>query len=111
MRSVLFILLLGAAAAAQNSTPAQPSPSKPQSADSSSKSAPHITSLAPPRSDSVNVNSIPAEPGVSSSKDTQIDLSPPADDAKAHPQRSDILMDAEGASGAGPLNELHPWTP
>ena len=36
-----------------------------------------------------------ATTGESSSKDTPIDLSPPADDAKAHPQSSDILMDAE----------------
>ena len=36
-----------------------------------------------------------------------IDLSPPADDAKAHPQSSDILTD-EGSAG---VSDVHPWDP
>ena len=51
------------------------------------------------------------EPGESSSKDTQIDLSPPADDAKAHPQSSEVLMDMEGTPGNGDVSEFHPWDP
>lgn len=51
------------------------------------------------------------EPGESSSKDTLVDLSPPEDDAKAHPQSSEILMDAERASGNSDVSEFHPWNP
>jgi tetratricopeptide (TPR) repeat protein len=67
--------------------------------------------LAPPRSDSVNADALGDEPGESSSKDTQIDLSPPPDDAKAHPQSSEILMDAETAGGNDDVSEFHPWDP
>ena len=48
---------------------------------------------------------------MSSSKDTLIDLSPPEDDAKAHPQSSEILMDAERSSGNPDVGEFHPWNP
>jgi tetratricopeptide (TPR) repeat protein len=47
---------------------------------------------APPRSDS--------EPGVSSSNDTRIDLSPPAGDAKMHPN-----------SDVDDVMEMHPYNP
>jgi len=69
-----------------------------------------VPNLAPPRSDRVNADSLSDEPGESSSKDTQIDLSPPSDDSKAHPQSSEILMDESGASG-GDVAEFHPWDP
>jgi tetratricopeptide (TPR) repeat protein len=49
--------------------------------------------------------------GTSSSKDTLIDLTPPEDDAKAHPQSSEILMDAERPSGSSDVGEFHPWNP
>lgn len=61
-----------------------------------------------PRSDSVNVDSLDNGPGESSSKDTQIDLSPPPDDAKGHPHSADVLTD-EGSSGD--VGEVHPWDP
>jgi tetratricopeptide (TPR) repeat protein len=67
--------------------------------------------LAPPRSDSVNADALDNEPGESSSKDTLIDLSPPADDAKAHPQSSEMLMDVERSSGDANVSEFHPWNP
>jgi len=75
-----------------------------------------VPSLAPPRSDRINADELGDEPGQSSSKDTQIDLSPPADDGKAHPhssdQSSDVLRD-EGSSsgGAGDVSEFRPWDP
>src|ERR1700730_3590428 len=47
--------------------------------------------------------------GESSSKDTQIDLTPPADDAKKHPESSDPLTDVEGSNGD--VAEFHPWNP
>jgi len=66
--------------------------------------------LAPPRSDRVDAASLDAS-GESSSKDTQIDLSPPQGDDKAHPHSADALMDAETESGNGGISEFHPWDP
>jgi tetratricopeptide (TPR) repeat protein len=65
--------------------------------------------LAPPRSDRVNAADLGDGVGESSSKDTQIDLAPPADDAKKHPESSDALTDA--GSGSGDVAEFHPWNP
>jgi len=60
----------------------------------------------------VNVNAIGDEGGESSSKETQVDLSPPADDAKAHPQSSEVMTDAERADPtSGDVREFHPWDP
>lgn len=86
-------------------------PSKRQSNDSKSSSTQtpaENPNLAPPRSDGVNINSMPIDPGESSSKADPVDLSPPSDDAKTHPQSADILMD-EGTSGD--VGEMHPWDP
>jgi Flp pilus assembly protein TadD len=86
-------------------TPAQPAPAN----DAAKKRAP---SMAPPRSDSVQADDLGAGVGESSSKDTQVDLSPPADDAKAHPQSSAALSEAEAAtSGSDGITELHSWDP
>ena len=98
---------------AQNSTPASPgSSSNSQAPDSASSPAskpakPRSPDLAPPRSDRVNAGDLGGDVGESSSKDTQIDLSAPADDAKTHPQSSDVLMDAT----AGSVGEFHSWDP
>jgi tetratricopeptide (TPR) repeat protein len=93
---------------AQSSNPPAPAPSRSQKPDSAApppaKSQPS-PNLAPPRSDSVNADSLDNGPGESSSKDTQVDLSPPPDDAKGHPHSSDVLKD-EGSSG-----DVHPWDP
>jgi tetratricopeptide (TPR) repeat protein len=60
----------------------------------------------------VSADQLGDEPGESSSKDSQVDLSPPPDDAKAHPQSSELLKD-EGttSSSAGDVSEFHPWDP
>ena len=48
--------------------------------------------------------------GFSSSKNTQIDISPPADDAKTHPDSGAAMMDAN--SDANPdVQEMRPWDP
>lgn len=113
MRSFLFVPLFACcvAAWAQNSSPTSPAPANSQSPDSTpSKPAPARTpNLAAPRSDSVNAGAL--DDGQSSSKDTLIDLSPPEDDAKAHPQSSEILMDAQRGSGNSEVGEFHPWNP
>jgi tetratricopeptide (TPR) repeat protein len=112
MRSLLMMLLLGAGiAVAQSSSPSDPAkPQKPNSKSSPEKSPARNPNLAPPRSDSVNASSLGDDAGDSSSKDTQIDLSPPANDAKEHPHSSDVLMD-EGSGTGGDTTELHPWDP
>jgi tetratricopeptide (TPR) repeat protein len=113
MRSLLFLVLLASSVglAAQNSNPATPASSNSQKPDSAAtppaNSQPN-PKLAPPRSDSVNADSLDDGPGESSSKDTQIDLSPPEDDAKKHPHSSDVLKD-EGSGGD--IGEVHPWDP
>ena len=68
--------------------------------------------MEPPRSDRVRVDDLGPGQGDSSSKDTQIDLSAPADDAKAHPQSSAAVADAEAStlSGNG-VSEFHTWDP
>jgi tetratricopeptide (TPR) repeat protein len=58
----------------------------------------------PPRSDRDN------EAGESSSRDTRIDLSPPKDDAKDHPNST--LPEADtGEDTSGDVQELHPYDP
>lgn len=47
---------------------------------------------------------------MSSSKDTRIDLSPPADDAKKHPKSGEAVVDADDDSGSD-VSEMHPWDP
>jgi len=113
MRVFFFVLLIAGAIAVQAQTPDSPAPSK--SKTSSAKSPAQAKDadnpkLAPPRSDRVDASSLENEPGESSSKDTQIDISPPADDAKTHPQSSDTLTDEGLSAGSGTM-EFHPWDP
>ena len=110
MRSLLFILLVACTAKvwAQTSSSA-PANSQAPDSTSSKPAKPRTPSLAPPRSDSVNADALGA--GESSSKDAPLDLSPPVDDAKVHPQSSEVLMDMESASGNADVSEFHPWNP
>jgi tetratricopeptide (TPR) repeat protein len=113
MRSFLIVLLLGVGfAVAQNSSPSVPAKSQKTNSTPSApdKSSAHNPNLAPPRSDSVDAASLGDDRGDSSSKDTQIDLSPPPNDAKDHPNSSDMLRD-ESASGGGDTTEFHLWDP
>jgi tetratricopeptide (TPR) repeat protein len=116
MRSLLLVLILACSVGmwAQSSAPASSAPQNSEAPDSTSPASKPATarapSLAPPRSDRVNVDDLDPAPGESSSKDSQIDLSPPPDDAKAHPQSSDVLTDMEGATNADG-SEVHPWNP
>lgn len=113
MRSLLFIFVLISALAAQTQSSDSSTPPKAQarqsssSAESTPKSNPK---LAPPRSDRVDAASLEDTGGESSSKDTQIDLSPPPNDAKEHPRSSEILTD-EGSAAGGDTTEFHPWDP
>ena len=108
MRSLFLVVLLGSVGVwAQSSNPSTPS----QAADSSSSkvSPSSRVSLDPPRADRVSADALPD--GQSSSKDSQIDLSAPDDDAKAHPRSSEILMDAETSPDSADVSEFHPWDP
>jgi len=110
-----MVLLLGVGfAIAQNSAPSVPGKSQKPNSNSSvpDKSSAHNPNpnLAPPRSDSVDAASLGDDHGDSSSKDTQIDLSPPPNDAKEHPDSSDVLRD-ESSSGGGDTTEFHLWDP
>src|SRR5580704_14268755 len=113
MRSFLMVLLLGGGRAIAKKT-FRSVPAKSQKTNSTpsapDKSSAHNPNLAPPRSDSVDAASLGDDRGDSSSKDTQIDLSPPPNDAKDHPNSSDILSD-ESSSGGGDTTEFHLWDP
>ncbi len=83
--------------------PAQPTPPS---------SAPKLSPLSPPRSDRVQVQDLPRGVGESSSKDAQVDLSAPDDDAKAHPQSSEAVANAEADTlSSGGITELRSWDP
>ena len=62
---------------------------------------------APPKPDSSTQRERQAE--LSSSKDTRVDLSPPAGDDKKHPQSGTTVMDAEDANTD--VQEMHAWDP
>ncbi|HXW15352.1 MAG TPA: tetratricopeptide repeat protein [Terriglobia bacterium] len=51
-----------------------------------------------------------AGPGESSSKETQVDLSPPAEDLKARPKNSENPADSASSDG-GDVAEFHSWDP
>jgi tetratricopeptide (TPR) repeat protein len=59
---------------------------------------------APPRSPA------PTEAGESSSRDTRVDISPPKDDAKNHPDSGVVETNPEDEP-AGDVQEMHPWNP
>ncbi len=50
------------------------------------------------------------EVGSSSSRDTKVDLSPPKDDAKDHPDSAEAVSDLEDAE-AGPNHGVYAWNP
>ncbi len=85
----------------------------PSSGNADSAKQERTPNLAPPRSDRVQAGELGSETGQSSSKDTQTDLSPPDDDAKAHPQSSAAVAEAEAttSSGSSGVTEFHTWDP
>lgn len=71
----------------------------------------------PPQSDQQKSRARSAEAGESSSRDTRIDLSPPKDDAKNHPNSGTALSGSPSkfpedmTDMAGDVQEMHPWNP
>ncbi len=91
-----------------------PAPKSPSANDAGKNDAAknRTSSLEPPRSDRVRVNDLDPGVGESSSKDTQLDLSPPANDAKVHPKSSAAVAAAEAAAlSPGGITELQSWDP
>ncbi len=70
-------------------------------------------SQAPPRSDTQKARDRDAEAGESSSRDTRIDLSPPKDDAKNHPNSGVHATEPapDTPDAASDVQELHAWNP
>lgn len=119
MRCLVLISLLVCSLAvwAQNSnSSASPNSESPaQASVPAPNSAPPPANVTPPRSDRVNVDQLDNQPGTSSSKDTQVDLTPPSDDAKAHPKSAETVLNAEDSSaledrGSGPT-QFRRWDP
>jgi tetratricopeptide (TPR) repeat protein len=71
----------------------------------------------PPRSDQQKVTARDGEAGESSSRETRIDISPPANDAKDHPMSAGAVAgkdkddDLEGERGTGDVQEMRPFNP
>ena len=85
-------------------------------------SKPPAPNQAPPRSDqaqskSQSNDSQPSAESSSSSKDIPVDLSPPQDDEKTHPNSNSAVQEAEDAAGLyegdeiGGVQEFRPWNP
>ena len=115
LSGVLFLLLICVASvtaqnSSQSSSSQSPSDSKKSDTTTAQQPAPN-PKLEPPRSDRVNINDMGNTEGESSSKTTEIDLSPPADDAAAHPRSADAIDKAENPPDSGNVNEMHAWDP
>ncbi|MFZ0957141.1 MAG: tetratricopeptide repeat protein [Candidatus Sulfotelmatobacter sp.] len=66
----------------------------------------------PPRSDRVNASDLEGGLGESSSKDTQVDVDAPENDARAHPKSAEAVAEEAAAAGsANAVGEFHPWNP
>jgi tetratricopeptide (TPR) repeat protein len=90
--AALAFLCLGGWAIAQEPSQPEPEPSQ--------------ENQAPPRSD----HDRNAEAGESSSRETRVDISPPKDDAKNHPNSGAVDTDPEAEPPAD-VQEMHPWNP
>src|SRR5580692_8461967 len=114
-RSMLFCLLLvgGVGVWGQSSSGSQPGGAAPASAPSTSGTgnsrkpdtsfptpAPPKPDLSPPRSDRVNASDLGTELGESSSKDTQIEVDAPENDARAHPKSAEAVAEEAAATGS-----------
>src|ERR1700704_162241 len=70
---------------------------------------PALTSFGYGQQENQPPHSATTAPGESSSRSTKIDLSPPTDDAKSHPNSGTAVSDAEDANTD--VQEMHPWDP
>jgi tetratricopeptide (TPR) repeat protein len=94
--------------------PSQSSQAPANSSDDKANSPkqPYVPNQPPPRSDRVEVQDLGNAQGESSSRDIPADVDAPPDDAKAHPQSSQAVANAEAASlGGSGVTEMHSWDP
>jgi len=102
------ILLLAACCLAQ-----QPASDKRSSEDQSSSSPSASSRNSSNQSSSSQSSERDREAQVSSSRDTRIDISPPKDDAKSHPDSKSAIADLEATDEGytSDVGEFHPWNP
>jgi tetratricopeptide (TPR) repeat protein len=104
----LSLLLVTGVAWAQQ----EPAPSSPPSSSSQDSANKRVPNMAPPRSDRVSAEELSPGVGESSSKNAPVDLNPPSDDAKAHPQSSAAVANAEAeVLTSGGVTELRSYDP
>lgn len=119
MRALIYCMLLGCSLGLWAQTSSSPQSAPPANQPANTSSAKEKTPDAPsaaaksantsnPSPSDVNANSIPV--GSSSSKDEPADISPPANDARAHPHSGQATLDAEMADNPDPT-AAHPWNP
>ena len=103
---IVFFALLTALSLAQDSSDKAAS-----NKDAAEKSPPQGASADKSSSDKNTVHGSDAEE--SSSHDTRVDLSPPKDDEKDHPNSKTAVADLEPRDipDNGGIEEFHPWNP
>jgi tetratricopeptide (TPR) repeat protein len=87
------------------------SPSNSPPSSSSSDQPARTPNLEPPRSDRVQVDDLGSAVGDSSSKDTEVDLAAPKDDAQEHPNSSSAVAKEEVGLAPDGISEFHTWDP
>jgi tetratricopeptide (TPR) repeat protein len=92
-----------------NSVPKSRDSSNQQDSSKSQSALP--PNMSPPRSDMAPADQPVAQSGDSSSRDEHIDLSPPPNDAKAHPNSSEAVADEESKRSEGGVSEFKVWDP
>jgi tetratricopeptide (TPR) repeat protein len=104
LAAIVFVLLLAVGVAAQQKQPGN------STETGQEQTAPR--NEAPPRSDDDTSTPDRHFPSgeVSSSKDTDVDISPPKDDAAKHPY-SRVAIEGEDGASASDVQEFHPWDP
>jgi hypothetical protein len=109
---LIFCLLLGCSVGVFGQSSSGSAPENAQRPDTTSTpSKPAKPDLSPPRSDRVNASDLGGGLGESSSKDSQVDVSAPENDARAHPQSSEAVAAEVTAGGGSSVGEFHPWNP
>jgi tetratricopeptide (TPR) repeat protein len=114
-----LLLLLSATLFAQQKAPRsddpQPDPNEqgtPQDLDAPADQPDAGSPKAPWSKPPSSAASRDSETGESSSNDNRIDLRPPKDDVKKHPESTTAIDDAEAAADPnGDVQEMRPWNP
>jgi tetratricopeptide (TPR) repeat protein len=108
-----IVVLWGAGLACAQASPQQDRPAKSSTGSQSPSVGELPPSEAPPRSDSTGQSPAAADDrSFSSSRENIIDLSPPKDDLKEHPDSAAAMAKAdEEENASADVQEFHPWNP